>query len=208
MKNITSLILAFTVLACGTPNEKEHNDDQQTIVEKGTAYEIGSTTWQYELPKEFKIREDQFSHSIEAGQEFIEEDGQGVVATTEDVIVLSAARSDSSDLNVLLVSYKGNDMIKEFGVEGYHKQLIEFFQYSFETNGSNFETESGDVLIDSEKFYTIENKMYDTENNYLYGSMMFIGEISEKEVSFSLTFDNQTDKDLIVNSLLNSKFKK
>jgi hypothetical protein len=99
-------------------------------------------------------------------------------------------------------------MIKKFGLGGYHNKLIELFKHSFETNGSNFKLASGEVLIDSKKFYTIESEMFDNENNYLYSSMLFIGEISEKEVSFALIFDNKIDKDLITKSLINSKFRK
>jgi len=203
MRNFTFMILAFTLFSCSAQDKQE---SQETVVNQGTNYKIGTTTWQYQLPKEFKIRQDQFSNAIETGQEFIEKEGQGAYATKDDAIVISAAKSDSSDLNSLLVSYKNNKMINQFGLEGYRNKLIEFFKHSFETNGSKFKTESSEVLIDSNKFYSIENKMFDNDDNYVYSSMMFIGEISEKEVSFSLTFDNESDRELLVNSLINSKF--
>ena len=84
--------------------------------------------------------------------------------------------------------------------------MVEFVEFSFEQTESNFKTEKGEVVIDSKQFYTIENTMYDNENNYLYSSLLFLGEISKKQVSFTLIFDNQQDKELLVNSLINSKF--
>lgn len=202
------MILTCTLLSCNAQDKQEQQKTQDTTVDQKTNYKIGTTTWQYQLPKEFKIRQDQFRDVIETGQEFIEKENQGTNVTKDDIIVLSAAKSDSSDLNILLVSFRNNDMIKQFGLDGYCNKLMELYKYSFETNGANFKTESSQVLIDSNKFYTIENKIFDNENNYGYSIMIFIGEISEKEVSFSLIIDNESDKELLVNSLINSKFKK
>ena len=171
-------------------------------------YKIDTANWSYKLPEGYKVRTDQFSEALKRGQKEIETKGQGATASNSDVILISAAKGDSSDINVILASYKGNQMILNFGLAGYKDKLIEYLKYSFETNHSNFKIEEDKILIDSVLFYTIENKMYDPRGDYVYSSMIFIGEVSNKEVSFSLTFDNQRDKDLLVNSLVNSKFKK
>ena len=200
MRNLTILVLFFVFASCNVQNNQEEKK------EAVSSYLIGTTTWQYLLPKEFKIREDQFSKTIETGQQHIESKGSGATASKEDVIVISAARSDSSDINALLVSYKNNNMIEQFGLKGFRNKMVEFVEFSFEQTESNFKTEKGEVVIDSKQFYTIENTMYDNENNYLYSSLLFLGEISKKQVSFTLIFDNQQDKELLVNSLINSKF--
>lgn len=99
-------------------------------------------------------------------------------------------------------------MIKQFGLEGYRYKIVKLFQSFFKKKEWNFKTEKGAIVIDSNQFCTIELKRFDGENNYLYSSLIFIGEISEKEVSCLLIFDNQQDKDLLVNSLVKLKFKK
>ena len=195
MRLLNVLIISFCISSCEAQTSE-------------TTYHIDATNWLYKLPEEYKIRTDQFSEALNAGQNEIEKNGQGATASNNDVILLSAAKSDSSDLNILFASYKSNQMILKLGLKGYKDKLIEFFQYTFEKNSSIYKMEEGKVLIDSIVFYTIENKMYDPKGNYIYSSMMFLGEVSNKEVSFSLTFDNQKDKDLLVNSLMSSKFKK
>ena len=160
MRNLTILVLFFVFASCNVQNNQEEKK------EAVSSYLIGTTTWQYLLPKEFKIREDQFSKTIETGQQHIESKGSGATASKEDVIVISAARSDSSDINALLVSYKNNNMIEQFGLKGFRNKMVEFVEFSFEQTESNFKTEKGEVVIDSKQFYTIENTMYEIIDNY------------------------------------------
>ena len=54
-------------------------------------------------------------------------------------------------------------------------------------------------------FYKIKNVILNPQKKYT--TYMFIGEIANKELQISSVIDNEVDEKLIIESILNSKFK-
>ena len=169
-------------------------------------YKIDKATWTYTTPANYKTRIDNFSSSIKKGDSAINQNTTGTKQSNDEHILLSIAKSDSSDINVVLASYKNNSNIKKFTMKGYIAQLVEFMKYNYEKLGSDASITTKEILIDKTKFSVVETKIYHKEINYTYWTAMYIAELSNKEFSISVTFDNEKDKKAIEQSILRSRF--
>ena len=169
-------------------------------------YKINKASWTYTTPENYKTRIDNFSSAINKGDSVIRQNTTGTEQPDDEHILLSVAKSDSIDINILLAAYKENSNIKKFTMKGYITQFIEFMKYNYEKLGSNVNITTKEILIDKINFSVIETKIYHKEINYTYWTAMYIAELSNKEFSISVTFDNEKDKKAIEQSILQSKF--
>ena len=179
----------------------------QTILSFGQkTYKINKASWTYTIPANYKTRVDNFSTAINRGDSAIRENTIISEQANDDHILLSIAKSDSSDINIILAAYQDNSNIKKFTMKGYITKFVEFMKYNYENQGSEADIKTKEILIDKIKFSVIESKIYHKEINYTYWTAMYIAELSNKEFSISVTYDNEKDKKAIEQSILKSKF--
>lgn len=170
-------------------------------------YKINSVNWTYAKPENYTFRVDNFVETIKIGEQYIEKNGRGATNSTDDVILFSIAKSDSSDLNIALASYKGNQNIKAFTLKGYVNKLVEVFKKSYDDNGSKSEITAKALSIDQHDFYLVEANITQKARNFSYGVIYFVAEIDEKEFTIAVIYDNEIDKQLMVESISKSVFK-
>ena len=170
-------------------------------------YTIGNKKLEIIPPLEYKVRQDQFSKILKDGQEAIEESGKGATASSNDSILLSIAKSDTSNLNMMLISHRPNHMIKKFGLKGFFEKENEFINYQFDSQGIKYNLTTNESVISNHIFYEMELKRYDTSGKYIYSSISYKGEIDNREVSFVIIADNPKDISSLTQVALTSKIK-
>lgn len=169
-------------------------------------YTINKAIWTYTRPENYKIRVDNFSSTIKRGDSVLIQNTEHSSQNNDDNILISVAKSDSIDMNVIMADYKDNSSITNFTMKGYIAKLKEFLQDTYGKLGSDATINSKEISIDGIMFSIVETKIYHKEKNYTYWTEMFIAEISGKEFSISAAFDNNIDKMKIEESILKSKF--
>ena len=179
---------------------------QATISFGQRTYSINKAIWTYTKPGNYKIRVDNFSSSISKGDSIIKQNVTSSEQSNDEHILFSIAKSDSSDINVILADYKNNSNIKKFTMQGYITKLVEFMKYNYEKLSSDVSIKTKEIFIDKIKFSVVETKIYHKENKYTYWTAMYIADLSTKEFSISATYDNEKDKKAIEQSILRSKF--
>ena len=168
-------------------------------------YTINTAVWTYEIPENYKIRVDNFSASIKVGDSVIKENTITSAQTT-DSILLSAGKRDSSDINIILASYQGNSNIEKYTLEGYVIELVGFMKYNFQKSGTDALITTKSIKINNVPFSLIEYRIYHKDINYTYWTGMYIAELSNREFTITVTYDNEKDKHAIEQSILKSTF--
>ncbi len=169
-------------------------------------YNVNKAVWTFAKPENYKIRVDNFSSSMKKGDSIIKQNVTLSKQTNDDNILISVAKSDSSDINIILADYKNNSNIKKFTLKGYISKLVEFMKYNYKKMESDATIKTREIIIDKVKFSVIETKIYHKDKNFTYWTAMYITELSSKEFSISITYDNENDKKIIEQSILKSKF--
>lgn len=169
-------------------------------------YNINKAIWTFTKPESYKTRVDNFSSSIKRGDSIIKQNVTLSKQSNDDNILISLAKSDSSDINIIIADYKNNSNIKKFTLNGYISKLVEFLKYNYEKLGSDATIKTREVIIDKLKFSVVETKIYHKDKNFTYWTTMYITELSSKEFSISVTYDNDKDRKIIEQSILKSKF--
>lgn len=171
-------------------------------------YSIEKSIWNYTKPSEYITRVDNFEKDIKTGEDYVKKQNDGTTLSTDDKILVSVAKSDSIQMNLVLASYKNNGNIKRFTLEGYAEKLGEYFKVNpKEDNPKNIVTvKVSQLTIDETKFYLISKTVNYTEQNYSYTSDYYVAEIQGKEFSIAAVYDNENDKQKIEKSILESTF--
>lgn len=193
MKNILLILtLAFSLQSLGQNN-----------------YRIEKCIWNYTKPVEYISRVDNFEKDIKTGQDYIKKQNDGTTHSTGDKILFSIAKTDSLQMNIAFASYKDNGNIKRLTLKGYAEKLGEYFKVNPKNNDPNIKVNVSvsELTIDKRKFYLISKTTNYTEKNYSYTSDYYVSEIEGKEFSIAVIYDNETDKNKIEKSILESTFK-
>lgn len=172
-------------------------------------YRIEKRIWSYTKPSEYISRVDNFEEEFKTGVEYIKnQEEDGVTVSTDDKILFSIAKTDSVQMNMVLASYKDNGNIERFTLKGYAKKLGEYFKVNPKNdNPKNIVTvEVTELIIDQTTFYLIRKTINYTEQNYSYTSDYYVSEIQGKEFSIIAVYDNETDRQKIEKSILESTF--
>jgi len=169
-------------------------------------YRVEKARWEYTKPANYKIRVDNFSSALKAGDSLIKKNNKSQTQSHDDKILFSFAKSDSIDINIILADYKNNSNILKYTLKGYVDKLVEFMKSNYASLGSDAKITTREQLIDKVKFLVVETKIYHKEKNYTYWTQMYITELSEKEFSISAAFDNEKDRKAIEESILKSSF--
>ena len=74
-------------------------------------YKINSSTWLYTAPINYISKIDNFEKERKKGEKYLKKEEKEVTFSTDDVILLSLQKKDSST-NVIFVTYKNNFNIK------------------------------------------------------------------------------------------------
>ena len=171
-------------------------------------YRIESQIWNFTKPAEYISRVDNFEKHIKTGQDYIKKQNDGTTLSTNDKILFSIAKTDSLQMNIVLASYKDNGNIERFTLKGYAEKLGEYFKVNpKDDNPKNIVTVAvNELMIDETTFYLISKTTNYTEQNYSYTSDYYVSEIQGKEFSIAVVYDNETDKQKIEKSILESTF--
>lgn len=178
----------------------------QTFAQK--TYYIEKCIWNYTQPSEYIFKVDNFEKERKTGEDYIKKQENGTTLSTDDKILFSLAKTESSQVNVILASYKDNENIEKYTLKGYAEMLGEYFKANPKDNNSNniITVEVSELIIDERKFFLISKKTELTEQNYSYTSNYFVAEIEGKEFSIVAIYDNEQDKKKIEKSILESTF--
>jgi len=169
-------------------------------------YQVGKTTWRFDKPASYGYRVDNFSDAVQHGDSYIKEQAKDIRLRDEEVVLVSVAKNDSSDVNSIRANYETNTNITRFTLKGYVEQLAAYFKQTYEEMGSKVESSISESTIDGIKFYVIESTVSHTESGYKYGTLTYISEIDSKEFGIVATYDNDEDKKLILKSISSSSF--
>ncbi|WP_338731378.1 hypothetical protein [Mangrovimonas cancribranchiae] len=172
------------------------------------SYRIENQIWNYIKPSEYISRVDNFEKDRKTGEEYVKKQNDGTTLSTDDKILFSIAKSDSTQINIVLASYKGNGNIERFTLKGYAEKLGEYFKVNPKNDDPKIivNVSVSEVVIDQTKFYLISKTTNYTEQNYSYTSDYYVSEIQGKEFSIAAVYDNETDKQKIEKSILESTF--
>jgi hypothetical protein len=169
-------------------------------------YHIGKMEWTITKPGGYKTRIDNFSYSIDKGTKFINNNFQAGKQSGDDTVLFAIGKNDSVDINIMLASYKSNSNILKYSLRGYIYLMSDFFKASYEKLGRQVELNIDSANISGIKFYLLKNKIH-VNANYTYFTCMYISEISKREFSVSITYDNDIDRKAFQDAMLNSKFR-
>ncbi|MFD1015472.1 hypothetical protein [Winogradskyella rapida] len=171
-------------------------------------YRIEKSIWSYTKPSEYITRVDNFEKDRKTGENYVKNQNDGTTVSTHDKILVSIAKTDSVQMNVVLASYKDNGNIERFTLKGYAEKLGEYFKVNPKNdNPKNIVTvKVNELIIDETTFYVISKTINYSEQNYSYTSDYYVTEIQGKEFSIAAVYDNETDKQKIEKSILESTF--
>ena len=155
------------------------------------SYRIENKIWNYTKPSEYISRVDNFEKDIKTGKDYVKNQNDGTTLSTDDKILVSVAKSDSLQMNVVLASYKNNGNIERSKLKGYAEKLGEYFKVNpKEDNPKNIVTvEVNELMIDEKKFYLISKTINYTEQNDSYTSDYYVTEIQGKEFWIVAVYD-------------------
>jgi hypothetical protein len=126
--------------------------------------------------------------------------------SSEDIVLIVAAQNDSTDINMVLGSYKNGGNVTRFTLPVYAEKLVELLTSNYEQLKSEAVVSKREITIDKIPFFIIESKIHHKERNYTYWSRFYVAEVGGKEFSFMCTYDNEDDKKWIESSIETSKF--
>ena len=167
-------------------------------------YKIENISWTYEMPQKYFYQTDNFSQIVTIGEKFLEND-KNLNLNPEEDILFSIAKEKDSNFNIIISSYLSKNNIKKFGIDEYLNKLIEVYKEKYTELGTPISISKEKIEIDGKIFYKIKNVILNPQKKYT--TYMFIGEIANKELQISSVIDNEVDEKLIIESVLNSKFK-
>ena len=171
-------------------------------------YKINSSTWLYTAPVNYISKIDNFEKERKKGEKYLKKEEKEVTFSTDDVILLSLQKKDSST-NVIFVTYKNNFNIKNHTLNGYAQILKEILIRNGKNEYPNNESSVtvDEILIDKIKFNVIRQTIFFNDENYIGTKDFYIAEIDEKEFMIVVANVNEEDRKNVKNSILNSTFK-
>ena len=171
-------------------------------------YKINSSTWLYTAPINYISKIDNFEKERKKGEKYLKKEEKEVTFSTDDVILLSLQKKDSST-NVIFVTYKNNFNIKNHTLNGYAQILKEILIRNGKNEYPNNESSVtvDEILIDKIKFNVIRQTIFFNDENYIGTKDFYIAEIDEKEFMIVVANVNEEDRKNVKNSILNSTFK-
>ncbi len=171
-------------------------------------YKINSSTWLYTAPINYISKIDNFEKERKKGEKYLKKEEKEVTFSTDDVILLSLQKKDSST-NVIFVTYKNNFNIKNHTLNGYAQILKEILIRNGKNEYPNNESSVtvDEILIDKIKFNVIRQTIFFNDENYIGTKDFYISEIDEKEFMIVVANVNEEDRKNVKNSILNSTFK-
>lgn len=172
------------------------------------SYKIVKQIWNYTKPSDFISRIDNFEKAIKIGQEYVKNKKNELTLSTDDKILFSIAKNDSALMNIALASYKNNLNIKRFTLKGYAEKLGGFLKENQKKEHPKaiVTLKVQELTIDKKKFYLLSKTTTYSEQHYTYTSDFYVSEIQGKEFSITVVCDNETDREKIKKSILESTF--
>ena len=140
------------------------------------SFKINSSTWLYTAPVNYISKIDNFEKERKKGEKYLKNEEKEVTFSTDDVILLSLQKKDSST-NVIFVTYKNNFNIKNHTLNGYAQILKEILIRNGKNEYPNNESSVtvDEILIDKIKFNVIRQTIFfNNENDVLAAFLIMI----------------------------------
>ena len=171
-------------------------------------YKINYSTQIYTEQINYISKRYNFEKERKKGEKYLKKEEKEVTFSTDDVILLSLQKKDSST-NVIFVTYKNNFNIKNHTLNGYAQILKEILIRNGKNEYPNNESSVtvDEILIDKIKFNVIRQTIFFNDENYIGTKDFYISEIDEKEFMIVVANVNEEDRKNVKNSILNSTFK-
>ena len=120
-------------------------------------YRIEKCLWNYTQPTSYVSKVDNFENEIKTGQEYIKNQEDGTTFSNDDTILFSIAKSDTTQVNIALASYRNNGNIQRFTLKGYAEKLGEYFKVNPKNDNPKVlvSVEVSEITIDKKKFYLV-----------------------------------------------------
>jgi len=202
---IISLGIIITILSCKPIDPNKYVDEG--MLENGTyvSEEIG---WTIRIPNNWKIvsrkqKKEYEKKGLEAMQEVVGEEIdvselKNLIGFKKNMFNVFQSSSEPFEEVISLNEWKENN--------GFLKELI---YNTFTSRGIKADsTETKIVKIDGLDFYTYGFTIYSPEGDTILNQLVYSRLINGLDFGVSMTYNNESDKTEMLNSFLNSKFKK
>ena len=153
-------------------------------------FHLDQNIWEYEVPVDFQI-------------ESLKIDSLNVSNSKQ---LISISKNPLEAVNKLSVTYGESENMKKLTTEIYVFSLVDLYKKAYNNKEFKAKVEMERKKIANHIFYLIRSTITHIESEYVYVSDYYIAELNQKEFSVSITYDNDEDKFLLEESLLNSKF--
>lgn len=148
-------------------------------------FQLGDSQWHYLIPEGYSAT-----------------DTEG-----DENVLITIWKNQINDLNTLSASFVQNDNMNKLTPEVYAFFLKDTYEKALNNGELNAEVELSKLSIDERMFYSIECSILHPVYNYRYVLKYLFTSINDKEFSVQIIYDNDEDKNLLEQSLLNSKLK-
>lgn len=192
------LTLIFGVcIGCNSSAPKEEKTNLATYSSK----EIG---WTIEIPEGYKtLSQNRMKENEKKGKEAI-----GKV-TNEEVItdnLIHLVNFQKNQFNSLIATAEIYDT-KQNGDLLISNQPVKNMIYdTYASQKIKVDTLSGTEVIAGNKFYTFNIKLYGPSNQVLMNQVMYSQIINGYDFGVTINYNNETDREILINAFKNSKF--
>ncbi|TKC12832.1 hypothetical protein FA048_04235 [Pedobacter polaris] len=193
------LIFASVLLACNSSTPKTDEPKFETYTSK----EIG---WTIEIPKGYKpLSQNRIEANEKKGKEALGKVAEGEVSNTNLIHLVNFQKNQFNSLSATAEPY---DLSRD-GEYIANNQLVKKLIFDTYTNQKiKVDTLSGTAIIAGNTFYTFNIKLYGPSGEVLMNQIMYNQLIKGYDFGVNINYNNETDKDILINAFKNSKFSK
>lgn len=194
---LTLLVVVFT--ACNSSAPKEEKPNLATYTSK----EVG---WTIEIPEGYKtLSQNRMEENEKKGKEAI---GKVIDEEVSTDNLIHLVNLQKNQFNSLLATAEPYDLNRD-GEYLANNQLVKRLIYDTYANQKiKADTLSGSEVIAGHKFYTFNIKIYGPSGEVLMNQIMYNQLIKGYDFGVCVNFNNESDKEILVNAFKNSKFAK
>jgi len=205
MKNINKLIFLITIsiiISCGQTDPNKQIDEGKVEGETYTSKEIG---WTMQIPKNWSIiSKDKMDKSTERGMEAVKE-----VGGEFDYSGLKHLVSfQKNQFNIFQSTSEPFELEYEGEWEDNNAGLKELLYATYANQGIKIDTSSSNTKIDELNFEVFHITIYGTNGDIILYQDMYGRYINGFDFGVNINYNNEKDKETMMNVWRNSKFKK
>lgn len=197
MKPYILLLFLTTLLACNYSNPKQEETKPVTYDSK----EIG---WTIEIPAGYKpLSKNRVEANEQKGKEALGEVAEAEISTSGLLHLVNFQKNQFNSLNATAQAFD----LQSDGDYLANNQALKKLIYDTYTNQKiKVDTTSGKELIAGRDFNTFNIKIYGPSGAVLMNQMMYNQLIKGYDFGVNINYNNDTDKQVLINAFKSSKF--